>query len=228
MYLMVSSILFSLSSCVKEDYSLTCGDVFGNIRPEGVIITFSRGDKNFETVSGNNGSFILNNLETGIYDISFAKNGYFTYKTFGFQFLGGPAKKYINTPGNLDTLMISTSAKVKLNSIDVIGKMLNINITSTINPDFGIRFFISDKPGVSLSNHIYTGIGGKISGNDYGLLLDQQIFQNLSVIYITGYIITSSTWQHYFDWEEMIPVYPITDNPSNELKFNIPKGIFNK
>jgi hypothetical protein len=229
-YFFLIGLFFSLGSCFDE-YNLTTGDVIGNAKPEGVKIIFDRGDKKFSTISGTNGQYAMHNLEAGTYTVTFEKEGYFSFKEFGFQFIGGPSKAYLNGPGSLSqkytaTVNIQSVTKGSNHGILITGsyqKNDDVDDPHRLN-DFNIQWFINDQKGVSPTNYksefsstCYDVQDGETFTS--GCYLDEDRFGNASTIYIVGY--AKYGGYVYYDWEMGRYVFAISEKPSNEWTYAI-------
>ncbi len=223
---------FAFNSC-RDDYSLLRGDVVGTAEPAGTKLTFDRGDKKFSTVSDSNLYFKMSNLETGIYNITLEKKGYFTYKKFGFSFHGGPAPEYL---ASFRSFPRPDHVTITLDSVASAGN-LTIRIWGSCHREAdqlstfeGIRWFISDRHGVSSGNFLQTYFSGLNLTNspdfeDY-IDLKPEVIENSRFIYIKGYAGVSSC--DYFDWDKYTEVYAITGRTTAEIKFEIPSEFYSE
>lgn len=94
---------------------------------EGVKVTVDQVNKH--AYSDSTGKWVIKNLPQGTYTFTFSKEGYGTYKYFGYNFVGG-GDDYFSTHGNLAPVNIY---KIPEYSI----KDININI-ETYMPDFNV------------------------------------------------------------------------------------------
>lgn len=224
--------LFLFSACKKEDYNLVVGTIQGVAKPEGTQIIFDRGDKQFETVSGENGVYSIQNLETGIYNIYFTKKGYFSFKKFGLQFLGGPSE--INIIGSV-ILEKNPNAKLTLRLISfenyqrvVVSGVVIPNSDEDEDQAVTVRWFLSDKSDVSSKNFMTTNTSYfQLYNNAFttDFFLSNDYFSNNSTVYLVGYF--SGEFADYYDWDKEENVVAISKDASNAIEFKLPSDFFN-
>ena len=226
-----SFIVLILFSCTEEKYDLDSGEVIGNILPEETIIIFDRGDKQFSTVSNADGQFMLSDIETGIYNITFKKEGYISFKKFGFQFVPGPSLVFVKTPGNL-VLMPKNTVQIK--SVEDDGnqyiKVMGTYVNNDQLPDIRnkvYRWYIHITTEVSSENYLQTKTSTiYISDQEYytWIGLDKKHIENGSTVYIIGY--EEASWYNYYDWDKNQQIYAISEDASNTYSFVLPTDFF--
>ncbi len=222
-------LLLSLAGC-KDDFTVTHGDIAGIVRPEGVKITFDRGDKKFSTVSGANTQFIMHDLETGTYNIIFEKKDYFTYKMFGFTFLGGPSCvslpiQYLSPVPQGVKFSLDSVSSHESGTLELFGSYSMDQIGT--DGSFWTRWFISGKPGVSSSQFLQTTYCWAYVTNDlYHIYIDvdYDLINNIPAVYIKGY--PSGSFSDYFDWDKNVDVYSIGKESTAEYRFEIPNDFY--
>lgn len=229
---LLGGLLFFLSACVKNDFSITSGDVTGNATPEGVKITFDRGDRKFTALSDAEGDYILQDLETGIYNVTFEKKGLMSYKIFGFQYFGGKSMMtmpsislYTEITANLD---LQSVLPAKNHSLEINGVYKLNNDTLYASSEY-ILWIMGTKPGVTIDNCLQKGYGSFSRSNDLfrsTIQVDEKLLGGNSTIYIKGFI--RASWYDYRDWEKQVTVYAVGKKESNEVKIQVPSNFFNQ
>lgn len=229
---LLGGLLFCLSACLKEDFSLTRGDVSGNATPEGVKITFDRGNKKFTVLSDAEGDYILHDLETGIYNVTFEKKGLMSYKIFGFQYFGG--KSMVTMPSvSLDpeitaNLDLQSVLPAKNHSLEISGVYKLNNDTVYTSSEY-ILWIMGTKPGVTIDNCLQKSYEGFSRTNELfrsSIQVDEKLLGGSSTIYIKGYI--RASWYDYRDWEKQTRIYAVGKKESNEVKIQVPSNFFNQ
>ncbi|MGV8095391.1 MAG: carboxypeptidase-like regulatory domain-containing protein [Mangrovibacterium sp.] len=231
----ILNLFLVLSSC-SDDFTLTTGDITGVASPEGIKVTFDRGDKKFTAVTAG-GGFSIENLEAGIYDITYEKDGYFTYKKFGFQFLGGPSELVI--PGSV-YLYKKPIATVTIDSVTKDGNYwLSISGTYKSNQDIedpnyldqlSILWLVNDQKNVSLTNYKVKewSTSYKVRDGQYSAVISFQKkdYGNFQTIYLLAY--PKSPSDTYYDWEKNEEIISVGGNPSSVFEYKIPSDFFNQ
>lgn len=220
-----------VTACKTTEYEFPAGDLKGKILPPGVKVTFDQGDKQFSAVSDAQGNYIIPNLEMGSYNIVWEKPGYFTFKKFGYQFLGGPTTEDI-TNYWIGELSPVPHATIDIKSMENVDGLLKIGVLyhysesdSLLNAYFlPIRWFVSDKPNVSPTDYLNTFLSYSFESVQYNNpdnVLDVFYYiiaypteyysklSNITTLYFIAYPSVVYGYGGYFDWARKEMVYPI-------------------
>jgi hypothetical protein len=244
-------IVLVISACERNiGYEKLTGQLIGNIQlvdektnlvsdNSGVEIVVEGSNPEIKVYTDKKGQYIINDLETGIYNIIFNKEGYGQYKIIGFQFVGG------NKPASTGQRYLYKLVDFKIENVQIstidnsINPMFLVTAHSSIsrdNPYPMIRYYLSDEPNVSYNNYISTTIDYLIfnAGEcSFSLSIDTLIFPTGSDIYLVLYPATEN-WQYYTatessqyytDIESGNKIYTSVNinNPSNIAGITIPK-----
>lgn len=187
----------------------------------GIKVTVEGSSPLSETITDENGRFTIENLETGIYDIAFSKEGFGTYKMISVQFTGG------NIPYYLDDVSLYKVPDVGNPVITLVEEAVNIAISKPRPAEFdGFQYYLSNDPDVSYINYQTSGIltvsTGTTPGN-YRVHLPSFNTSGFAVgnrIYIIVYPRTISTLQ-YINLNTGNYIFPNinTNQPSNIISF---------
>jgi hypothetical protein len=232
-WIAILNLFLVLCSC-SDDYNLTTGKVIGFASPEGVNVIFDRGDKKFSAVT-TGGRFSIENLEAGIYDIIYEKDGYFIHKKFGFQILGGPSELII--PGSV-YLQKKPTGTVTIDSVTKGGNYwLSISGTYKSNEDIEdanyldqlyVLWLVSDQKNVSLTNYKFREwvTSYKVRDGQYsaGISFQKKDYGTFQTIYLRAY---PKAVHNYYDWAKNEEVLSVGDNSSNVFEYKIPADFFN-
>jgi len=165
--LIISFILLFVISCKKEiTYEGTTGEFKGTVIEydenynqisdcSGILVTAEGSDPLLQVTTNAAGEFSIKNLKTGIYDITFTKEGFATYKLVSFQFIGGPepyicSKKILCKLPNVDITSLTIDTILYHNYYSY------VQVKGTVSNDTTetrLRYFISDSPDVSYTNY---------------------------------------------------------------------------
>lgn len=126
-------------------------------------------------VTNSAGKFVIQNLETGTYTLTFSKSGYGTVTYYNQPYTGGGDIVYSAVPGYIVRTYLSepggyTITAASISSVYATGLMLNMQ-TSLTSSSFGniryARIFIGTSSQVSSSNYLATYVASttSISGN---------------------------------------------------------------
>lgn len=221
------------SSCKKEiEYRwpkgtiegkviLTKSDYVGDIEEDcsGVLIEVEGASPLAQATSDVNGDFKIDNLETGLYDIVFSKEGYGTVKMPSVQFVGGNIPFYLE---KVDLYKIPDVGTVQISRLEF---DIRIVIEKKAPELSGFQLYFSESPNVSFSDYKYTShsYGYSVSEGTYKILLtelDINGFKDGTRIYVIAYP-KANTVRWYMDTNTGNKIYigVNTRQPSNVISF---------
>ena len=175
------------------------------------------------------GRFILNNLHTGTYTISYSKSGYGTWKSQGFQFVGGGqaliGSAYIYKLPDYNVLNLKASTD-SIGYLDIKGTFSKS--ISAYYPNYVLLFFskssdVSSDPNHYLfTNQFYLNSQGITFQYDLPTYyLSNQGLTRGQTLYVIAYGASNSN--SYLDISTGKYVYPnISTNSSNVTSFIVP------
>lgn len=235
---LVFMVIFCVS-CKKETvYEALTGDVKGRVRLidingsttevndlAGVEVTVEGSSPAMKAITDDKGLYSFTNLETGIYDIVFKKDGFSTYKIVSWPFTGGTVTTYID---NIYLYKLPDSEIIRLHittPYNANGETITFSSIVTNEAATLYQYYISDKANVSYSDYLITGHTYSYQDEMIINISRETIFilpknKKLYIIaYPSGYNSNS-----YLDIETGLQIYPV--NPaqaSNVVEFTIPE-----
>ena len=232
-FLIFIGIVLFLSSCKKttttEELPTPVQDVvgfvslydqYGDYQQNGAGVTVSLDSTSFSATTDTNGKFVLKNVPTGYYSVSYSKSGYITYKASFSNYLGGQAyllpSAYLYAPSanvvtNLAVVYDSSNGYYR-----VYGTVGPLNVT---NEQKAVTLFIGLTPSVSPTNNVE---GYYLSNTNNGFSYEFP-FNNYSgkTIYIVGYGATADYGYTNAATEQYVYT-ALTATPSNVVPLSIP------
>lgn len=240
------AFLFSgiiLFSCKKEIvYEMPKGELKGQILlyglssqagNSGVTVSVESPSGTINTLTDIEGKYDFKNLSAGIYNITFSKDSFATYKYISFQFFGGNIP-YVMYPIQLEKLpyfQISNFQVTATNSYSV-SYYLTL-IASFVSTGYTyIRYYIDDQPDVSYLNYKLTGF--VMCGNNslYVTIGSNSLgqFNGGATAYVIIYPCANNiNNMKYIDTNTGATIYPVNSSmASNVVSVVIPKITTNK
>ena len=132
----------------------------------------------FSTLTATNGSWQLEEVPAGIYTLVYSKTGYFTWKSFNFQFVGGGTYFFGNS--GIAQIPLATITQFKLTGPDGFNNFhiqVNISSADTLPREIGIIF--NETP-IALSSTItyFYEIYAYLNPDSTSYSFDDPIFPN--------------------------------------------------
>jgi len=232
-FLIFIGIVLFLSSCKKttttEELPTPVQDVvgfvslydqYGDYQQNGAGVTVSLDSTSFSATTDSNGKFVLKNVPTGYYTVTYSKSGYITYKSSYSNLLGGQA--YL-LPGinlyapSINVVTYLTAGYDSLISLYQVASV--VGPTNVTGEQKSAMLFIGFTPAVSATNYveaIYIGNTGNEFENGYS-------FTNYSgkTIYIVGYGATTD-YSYLNAATEQYVYTALSATPSNVATLTIP------
>jgi hypothetical protein len=186
-----------------------------------------------KTVTTNaNGYFFIDELGNGTYDLEYTKEGYGTYKKFGFQLFGGDTLNagYVDIYPRYETrtipLLTDFTDHRELTGFSADALVIRTNRKENLPP---IRFFIGFDNKVNFENYEYTMGASQLNrmGEPNRLYVLHYFYQlpleSGQAVYLTAYICTGGD-NGYLDLHKNKRVFPtlVQDSKTSVFKYEIP------
>jgi len=235
-------ILSALTACEKNiEYEKLTGQLIGYVRLyennwtpasdySGVEITVEGSNPEISVLTDEKGQYIIDDLESGIYNIIFNKEGYGQYIIFGYQFVGGnkPA-----TLGQKDLYQLLDFQIVNLQISEFEDNLFPVvNVTATAINSSGYtypfcRCYLGDEQNVSYKNYVSSSTDqffNETGDFSFTLYIDTLKFPTGSELFLVMYPATEAV-QYYTDIESGKKIYTSVNynNPSNVANITIPE-----
>ncbi len=194
---------------------------------EGVTVKIDSTE--FSTTTDTEGRYEIKDIPTGIYDISFKKEGIGDYYRYGYQLVGGETPTYIPTATMIEESTVSIT-NFKIESAQQQGYQLTVNFSGNINiPDNNARSILICLGTDSQISHQknnwdeYTWLFGAESGaftfeKDFDLQYSSN--QKIYAVAVAFYPYANcSFYQNPYTSESITPTF---SKPSNIISYTIP------
>ncbi|MGQ1945470.1 carboxypeptidase-like regulatory domain-containing protein [Geofilum sp. OHC36d9] len=236
-------ILLINNACEKNvEYEKLSGQLVGYVQlfdnkrillsdNSGVEITLEGSSSEIKVYTNESGQYVIDNLETGTYNILFNKDGYGQYKIYGKPFVGGNkpttlGQRYLYQfiDCQIDNVQITEIEDAYYPSVFVTANALNQNE----HPYPWCRYYLSNKQTVSYENYISSTADHLFydSGDfNFILYIDTLQFPTGSELYLIMYPAISSYEYNYTDINTGKEIYTTVNynNPSNVASIIIPE-----
>ncbi len=240
-YTFFISLLFV--ACEKDtNYELLTGQLIGYVSlydsennklsdKSGVEVIVEGSTPQIQTSTDENGQFIIDNLESGIYNLLFNKEGYGEYKEVSYQFVGG------SKPVVLKPILYGLS-NVQIDNVQITKDEWGWQDYNALNVDIKMsdpienrysyfRYYIGNEPDISYKNYISTD---RFFNDYYREVLSFSIFVDTlkfpvgSELYLIMYPEASNS-NYYIDIDTGNKIYTTinTNNASGVASITIPK-----
>jgi len=192
---------------------------------EGVTVKIDSTE--FSTTTDANGRYEIKDIPTGIYDISFKKEGIADYNIYGYQLVGGQTPTYIPTATMIEESTVSIT-NFKIESAEQ-GDQLTVNFSGNINiPDNNQRSLFICIGTDSQINH------RKNNWDKYALFsisesgsfsveknLDLQYSSNQKIYAVTVAVYLPANCSSYVNPYTNEDIYPAFSKPSNIASYTL-------
>lgn len=229
-------------SCEKEsEYDGLSGQLIGYVNlydisrtkladKSGVEVVVEGRNPQIKVSTDKDGQFRINNLKSGIYNITFNKKDYCSFKIVSYQFVGG------NKPTTVNQIPLYSLSSLQIDSLEIIDLEQPYSLLFLVrakvsnqneNPTSYCRYYVSNKPDISYTNYISTDIAYSYSGNEevaFYLQIDTLKFPVGSELFMIMYP-AAETYQYYIDIKTGKRIYTSINinKPSEIAKITIPK-----
>lgn len=236
------SILLMVSSSCEEKvkYDLLTGKLFGTVtlrdqatvvKDAGAVgITVEGISPKKQVLTDKDGGFLIEDLQTGSYNLVFSKEGYTRHKLIGYQFVGG------NIPVSVGNINLFKIQDIEIHNLSLsdAGNADRIRVQITAQLEFTeeinlitLRFFLSDSPDVSYDKYL-SSYGCYYNSFDKDLQIrmsiDTLLFPAGSELYMICYPAGNLVSQAYTDINSGCYIYSSTyiDHASNIANIRVP------
>jgi hypothetical protein len=235
-------ILLLNTACEKEtEYEVLSGQLIGYVTlydndrnnisdNSGAEIIIEGSNPQIKVLTDEDGQFTIDNLNSGIYNIVFKKEGFCQHKIVSYQFIGGnkPATIYQTALYSLSDFQIDNLEITDLEMQYSVEFMVTAKVSNqNENTSSYFRYYLSDKADISYKNYISTDAAYSFSGNEeisFYLQIDTLKFPIGSELYLIMYP-ASEIYQYYIDINSGNKIYTSINinKPSEVANITIPE-----
>ncbi len=242
--ILISTLVLSLLNvaCEKEtEYELLSGQLVGHVSlrdnsrinlldNSDVEVIVEGTDPQITVTTDENGQYIIDDLETGTYNLIFNKEGYSPYTILGYQFLGGNVTSGVNpvTLYGLSRIQINDLTLSDYYSYFSVQLLMSANVYDPDENDYSFcRYYLSNEPDVSYKNYISTDFTSCYNGDEginRSFAVDTLQYPVGSELYLIAYPATES-YQYYTDINTGKKIYTSinVNKPSEIVSITIPE-----
>ncbi|MBT3210147.1 MAG: carboxypeptidase regulatory-like domain-containing protein [Bacteroidetes bacterium] len=227
--IILSSFILFLFGCGKKEKAiLPSGNIVGFVElvdengnmykeKEGVNVSIEYPSES--TITNEYGRFEFWEILAGTYNLNFNKEGFGTYKKFGYQFIGG------NVPALLYTTYLYELPNIEIQSLNVSYYNNTINISGIISETshYSVQSFINDSSNVSYLNYDFTSarhnhaFGLPTNQISHYICLNGTHYSYGDEVYLVLYFINYyEDWQ-YYDYDKEAYIYSSYKQASNVI-----------
>ncbi len=236
----IASIVIFTTACEwSEEYDLLSGQLtgyvsfYGESDNSGTEVIIQGSNRHIKAITDESGKFVIDDLESGTYNIIFNKEGFYQYMIMGYGFVGGAV------PASIRTIPLYRELDMEIDSMELtdMGMIYSVRLEVTARvsgKDYNnlrCRCFLGDSPGVSYTDYIESFVSGNyiVSGNDihtisFDFKVDTFKFPSGSELYMIMYP-ASGSGQYYTNMENGTKIYSSIskDQPSNVASIIVPE-----
>ncbi len=230
-------LLVIISACEenKEIQTLTGQlvgfvELIGEVESSGVEIEVSSGDFETKVTTNEKGQFIIDDLESGSYNVTFNKEGFLQYKIFGHQFVGG------GQPTSLGTHSLFPEVDCQIQNLQVTAfeEPYHPSVMVTADAMYSDEdlypsccVYLSGEPDVSYQNYSTTYWERLYKSGEFslGVYVDTLQFPVGSELYMIMYPCWGVYNDYYTDFESGSTIYRNVNinQPSNVAHITVPE-----
>jgi len=172
-------------------------DEFGNqiSDNENIVIQLVGSEPLISFITDTSGTYEINDIPSGTYNLIISKEGYGEYQRQGFQIIGGYEPLYFN-----GSIIEKSSTTIENLSLEIVNST-EVYLKGIVNHNFiidqwifrtpAIRYFIHNSNNPSDNNYLQTSFfsfnGGSGSQMESRIYIDMNLFPSGSKIYVIAY-----------------------------------------